>query len=88
VISGIIKKEDPNGLTIQAANELVIVPHTEIEAREQTASSMMPDGLIAKLSPQEVRNLIAYLASPSQVALPPEAAGAESKDAEPAAGGQ
>jgi cytochrome c553 len=30
----------------------------------------MPDGLLAKLSDQDVRDLVAYLASPGQVPLP------------------
>jgi hypothetical protein len=31
---------------------------------------MMPEGLLAKLKDEEVRDLIAYLSSPNQVALP------------------
>jgi len=36
---------------------------------------MMPEGLLAKLSNEEVRDLVAYLASPAQVPLPKKAAG-------------
>jgi hypothetical protein len=32
----------------------------------------MPDGLLGKLSKEEVRDLVAYMASPKQVALPKE----------------
>jgi hypothetical protein len=34
---------------------------------------LMPDGLLDALKPDEVRDLIAYLAHPAQVPLPTEA---------------
>jgi putative membrane-bound dehydrogenase-like protein len=70
VLSGIIKSEDDNAITVQTATELVVVPKGEIEMRQETANSMMPDGLLLSLSPDEVRDLVGYLASPSQVPLP------------------
>ena len=36
------------------------------------ALSLMPDGLLDKLSKEEVRDLVGYLASPQQVPLPKE----------------
>ena len=33
----------------------------------------MPEGLFAKLKDEEVRDLVAYLASPTQVPLPKDA---------------
>lgn len=70
VLSGIIKREDDFSLEVQSATELVVVPKGEIESRQSTSSSMMPEGLLLSLSSDEVRDLVAYLASPHQVPLP------------------
>ena len=70
VLSGIVKGEDDNAISVQTATELVVVPKAEIESRRETANSMMPDGLLPSLSADEVRDLVGYLASPSQVPLP------------------
>jgi len=70
VLSGILKGEDDHSVTIQTATELIVVPKEEIEARQATPNSMMPEGLLMSLTPDEVRDLVAYLASPQQVPLP------------------
>jgi putative membrane-bound dehydrogenase-like protein len=72
VLSGIVKAEDAAGVTLQTATEQVALPKDEIEVRQTTANSMMPDGLLAQLTPQEVRDLVAYLRGANQVALPKE----------------
>jgi putative membrane-bound dehydrogenase-like protein len=70
VLSGIIKREDDFSLEVQSATELVVVPKNEVESRQTTVNSMMPEGLLLSLSATEVRDLVAYLASPRQVPLP------------------
>ena len=70
VISGLVKFENAKTLTLQTPNEVVIVPIDEIVQRKKSPVSMMPEGLLDKLSVDEVSHLIAYLASPVQVALP------------------
>ncbi len=67
VINGIVKTEDDHGLSIQTATELVVLPKDEIESRQATPNSMMPDGLFTSLTADEVRDLVGYLRSPSQV---------------------
>jgi putative membrane-bound dehydrogenase-like protein len=69
VVTGIIKEENANAVTVQTANELVTIPQAEIEARWQSEQSMMPDGLLKILSPKDVRALIAYLSGPGQTAM-------------------
>src|SRR5262249_24968577 len=70
VISGIVKQETDRALTLRTQNESLVVPKNEIEGRTLSPTSMMPEGLLDALSKEEVRDLIAYLASPSQVPLP------------------
>ncbi|WP_231749432.1 PVC-type heme-binding CxxCH protein [Tautonia plasticadhaerens] len=67
VLTGIIKAEDQDAITLVTANETVIVPADEVDERALSDLSMMPDDLWANLSGHEVRSLVAYLASASQV---------------------
>jgi putative heme-binding domain-containing protein len=68
-LSGIVKKESDAALTLQLPNEVVVLPKGEIESRTPTKVSMMPEGIFEPLRLEEVRDLVAYLASPVQVAL-------------------
>ncbi len=69
VVSGIVQRETDSALTVRTINDTVVVPKQSIEARQLSDKSMMPDGLLQPLKPDEVRDLIAYLGSPTQVAL-------------------
>jgi len=69
VITGLIKEQTKNAITLITANETVIVPRDEIEEQKQGDKSMMPDDLLKPLSDAEVRALVGYLASPKQTPL-------------------
>lgn len=69
VLTGIVKKEDPNALTIAMPNETLVLPRTDIESVKLSEISMMPEGLLAQLTDQEIRDLIYYLGRPGQVPL-------------------
>jgi putative membrane-bound dehydrogenase-like protein len=69
-LNGIIKQENDRTLTVQTQNEAVTVPKNEIESRNLSSLSLMPEGLIDKMTNEELRDLVAYLASPKQVPLP------------------
>lgn len=66
VITGLIVDETELAITIQTANERVVLPKLEIEERSLSKLSMMPDGLLQSLSKDQVRDLIGYLASPAK----------------------
>jgi putative membrane-bound dehydrogenase-like protein len=70
VLTGIISAEDKDAVTLATANETVVIPKKEIEERRASDKSMMPDDLWTPLSEGEIRALVAYLASPTQVPLP------------------
>jgi putative heme-binding domain-containing protein len=70
VLTGIIRAEDNDAVTLVTANETVILPKGEIAERRASEQSMMPDDLWKPLSQHEIRSLVAYLASPAQVGLP------------------
>lgn len=70
LITGIIKQENDRVVGVQTQNELILIPKNEVEERTRSPLSMMPEGLLANLKNEEVRDLIAYLASPQQAPLP------------------
>ena len=72
IITGLVIAESENAITIQTANEKVAVPLKEIEHRVASGVSMMPEGLLQRLKPDEVRDLFSYLTGSAQV-MPREA---------------
>ncbi len=70
VVSGIVKEDGERVVTVQTPNEVLRLPVRDIEARATSPVSLMPEGLLANLKADEVRDLVAYLASPAQVPLP------------------
>lgn len=71
-ITGIVTKQDENSITIITANETIVIPRKDVLTVKQTELSMMPEGLLQPLMENEIRDLLGYLRSPAQVALPPE----------------
>jgi putative heme-binding domain-containing protein len=74
-ITGIVKQQDDKSVTVVTQNEALVLPRSEIESMQQSELSMMPEGLLAPLADQEVRDLLYYLSRPGQVPLPVENAG-------------
>ena len=67
VVTGLVRKETPQAVTVRTANEEVVLPKEDVESRKATPNSVMPEGLLDPLKDDDVRDLIAYLASPRQV---------------------
>lgn len=67
VISGIVTRQDGVSVTVVTPNEILTIPKSDIVIMRQGELSMMPEGLLAALGETEIRDLIAYLASPAQV---------------------
>ena len=75
-ITGVVSAADDRTLTVQTAQAQLVLDRRDIESQTVQKQSLMPDGLLSKLSDAEVRDLVAYLASPDQVPLPATADGA------------
>lgn len=69
-LSGNAAAEDAQQLTLRLIGQDTVVAKSEILSREKSPISMMPEGLLRALSTDEVRDLIAYLRTTAQVALP------------------
>ncbi len=68
-IIGIVKDQNANAVTLQTANEIVVVPRKEIDAIRQSKNSMMPNDLLKPFSEHEVRSLVAYLGGRGQTPM-------------------
>jgi putative heme-binding domain-containing protein len=60
--TGILQSETPEAITLLQAQGLkVVVPRPKLKRMESTGLSLMPEGLEAGLTPQQLRDLIAFL---------------------------
>ncbi len=72
LIAGIVVEENERALTVQTANERLVISRSDIEGRQLLPISMMPEGQMEQLTFAELRDLVGYLASKEQAALPEE----------------
>ncbi len=69
VITGIVKEETDSQLTVQTANEVVVLTPDDVAARKESEKSMMPEDQLQPFSQHEVRSLFAYLSGAGQTPL-------------------
>jgi putative heme-binding domain-containing protein len=69
-LSGNAAAEDARQLTLRLVGQDTIIAKADILSREKSPISLMPEGLLKALSNDEVRDLLAYLRTTSQVPLP------------------
>ena len=67
--SGIVTAETSDTLTLVDQQGTTVIRKSEIAEQKLAATSMMPEGQLDLLSFEEIRDLAAYLASPTQTAL-------------------
>ncbi len=70
LLTGIVLEERPDALVLRTENERLTLARSEIEAMRRDANSMMPEGQLATLSEEEVRDLFGYLQGKEQAPLP------------------
>jgi putative membrane-bound dehydrogenase-like protein len=66
VVSGLVRSEDDKSVTIQTPTETIVVPKDEIEERQLSDASMMPDDQLKQFAPHHVASLFAYLQAKEQ----------------------
>lgn len=69
LVSGLLKEEDANSITIQTTTGIEIIPLNEIDERKLSEKSMMPEDQLRPFSAHEIRSLVAYLGSDRQLPL-------------------
>ena len=77
VLNALITAKTDRTLTFKTMTETLTVERAEIQSIEESSLSLMPEGLLETLTPELVRDLIAYLMHASKVPLP--ASGARSE---------
>lgn len=71
-VAGMVRGETDAAFTVQTLTGQETVAKADIEKHETPGISMMPAGQFTAFTPEQQRDLIAYLGSPSQVPLPGE----------------
>jgi len=69
VLTGIVRDETSQGLSLVTENESIVVPAGHIAERRLSEVSTMAEGLLTGLPPDDAADLIAYLQSPRQVPM-------------------
>ncbi len=69
-VTGLVLDETDSAIQLRTVNDTLLIAKSDIEDRVLSELSLMPDGQLDELTENEQRDLIAYLASPSQVPLP------------------
>ncbi len=69
-LSGLVVSRNDKSLVLQTQTIQETLMLSEIEQMRETGLSPMPEGMFDKLSPTEIRDLVAYLMHPTQVSLP------------------
>jgi putative heme-binding domain-containing protein len=70
VLNGLVRSPTDRTITLQSQNESVVLSRKEIEEIKPSPLSLMPEGQLDPLAPDEVRDLFAYLMRKTQVPLP------------------
>lgn len=69
IVQGLVQKETDSALTVRTINDTVVIAKADIDERQLSEQSLMPEKLLESLQADEVRDLAGYLASPTQVPL-------------------
>jgi putative heme-binding domain-containing protein len=69
-LTGVIVEQTEKTLTLQTATERPTIARDEIEESKTTGQSLMPDGLLQPFTPDQIRDLLAYLMTSEQAPLP------------------
>jgi len=70
VLNGLIAARTERTLTVRTMTESLTVERGEIAGIRESSVSLMPEGLLEGMAPEQARDLIAYLMHTSQVPIP------------------
>lgn len=61
VITGVVVGETEKAITVQTDKEQLTIATEDIEQRKNSGKSLMPDGMLDALTPEQVRDLFAFM---------------------------
>ena len=69
-LNALIAAKTDRTLTLKTMTETLTVPRADVKSLQESALSLMPEGLLEGLTPAQQRDLLAYLMHKTQVPLP------------------
>jgi putative heme-binding domain-containing protein len=69
VLSGIVGAQTERTLTLRSPGQETVIDKQDITKRETVPVSLMPEGLLQAFTPEQQRDLLAYLMGNAQVPL-------------------
>ena len=69
VLSGIVGAQSERTLTLRSVGQETVIDKQEIKSQQTLPVSLMPEGLLQAFTPEQQRDLLAYLMGNSQVPL-------------------
>ena len=69
-LNALVAARTERTLTLKTMTETVTVQRSDVKSLKESALSLMPEGLLEALTPEQQRDLLAYLMHKSQVPLP------------------
>jgi putative heme-binding domain-containing protein len=70
ILNGLLRSPNPGTITLLTAAGPLTLARDDVGRIETQSGSMMPEGLLDGMTPEERRDLVAYLRHPTQVTLP------------------
>ena len=67
ILTGIVLEQNDSAITLQTQDEKLVISAAEVDELRLSPLSMMPEGQFDKLTQEEIRDLVAYLRTRSQV---------------------
>jgi putative heme-binding domain-containing protein len=69
-LNGLVAAKTDRTLTLKTMTETLALERGEIAEIRESSVSLMPEGLLEALTPEQARDLVAYLMHKSQVPMP------------------
>ncbi len=69
-LNALVAARTERTLTLKTMTETVTVQRSDVTSMQESALSLMPEGLLEAMTPEQQRDLLAYLMHKSQVPLP------------------
>jgi putative heme-binding domain-containing protein len=69
-LNALISAKTERTITLKSMTDTLTVQRNEVTSMQESALSLMPDGLLESFTPEQRRDILAYLMHPSQIPLP------------------
>lgn len=63
LVAGIVRERTPRAIVVQTETERLVISTDDVETQKSSGQSLMPERQLDKLSPEQIRDLFAYLTS-------------------------